>query len=70
MNFLKTTSYIIVLIGALNWGFIGSFNFDLVVFLFGKGSVLTNIVYNIVGLSAILSAILTISCNTGNNSAC
>ena len=34
-NFLKNTAYILVLVGALNWGSVGIFNFDLVGFLFG-----------------------------------
>lgn len=56
MNFLniaKWTMYTLVLIGALNWGLIGAFDFDLVSFLFGDMSSITRIIYTIVGLSAI-----------------
>lgn len=53
MNIIKLITYTIVLIGALNWGLIGAFNFDLVSFLFGNMSALSRIVYTIVGLCAI-----------------
>ncbi len=53
MNVFKWTTYALVLIGALNWGLIGAFNFDLVGFLFGEMSIASRIVYSIVGLSAI-----------------
>ena len=53
MNVVKYIMYALVLIGALNWGLIGAFNFDLVSFLFGDMTVLTRIIYTLVGLSAI-----------------
>ena len=37
-------------IGAVNWGLIGFFNFNLVAFLFGSMSWLSRIVYGLVGL--------------------
>ena len=42
-----------VLIGAINWGLIGFFRFDLVAFLFGNMSWLSRIVYGIVGISGL-----------------
>ena len=60
MNTLKWITYTIVLIGALNWGLVGAFNFDLVSFLFGDMSTLSRIVYTIVGLCAIGYFILSI----------
>ena len=54
MNILKLIAYSVVLIGALNWGLIGAFNFDLVAFLFGEMSTLTRIVYTLVGISSII----------------
>lgn len=53
MNIVKYIMYALVLIGALNWGLIGAFNFDLVSFLFGDMSILTRIIYVLVGLCAI-----------------
>lgn len=40
----------IAIIGAINWGLIGFFKFDLVAFLFGNLTVLSRIVYAIVGI--------------------
>lgn len=54
---LKTTSYILVLVGALNWGLVGLFNFDLVATIFGEMSTLSRMVYSLVGLCAIISPI-------------
>lgn len=48
-----TLSFVIV--GALNWLLIRLFNFDLVATLFGTMSLLSRIVYSLVGLSGIIS---------------
>lgn len=56
-NFFKYGSYVLVLIGALNWGLIGAFDFDLVSAIFGVDTLLTNLTYILVGLSAIVSFI-------------
>ncbi len=44
------TALTIAIIGAINWGLIGLFRFDLVAFLFGDMSWLSRIVYGLVGL--------------------
>ena len=61
-NFFKYTSYILVLIGALNWGLYGAFNFDLIAFLFGEMTLISRILYIIVGVSAIISMITAYIC--------
>lgn len=43
----------VVVIGAVNWGLIGFFRFDLVAWLFGSMSLLTRIIYAIVGLGGL-----------------
>lgn len=43
----------IVIIGAVNWGFIGFFGIDLVAWLFGNMSLLSRIVYAAVGISGL-----------------
>ena len=53
MNIFKWMMYSIVLIGALNWGLIGAFDFNLVSFLFGEMTTAARIIYSIVGLCAI-----------------
>lgn len=59
MHVLKIITYILVLIGALNWGLVGAFNIDLVALILGDMTVLSRIVYILVGLSAIIYAILS-----------
>lgn len=43
----------IAIIGAINWGLIGFFQFDLVAFLFGEMTLFSRIVYGIVGISGL-----------------
>lgn len=53
---MKVLNYIaltLVIIGALNWGLVGLFQFNLVAFLFGEGSWLSRIVYVLVGLAGL-----------------
>lgn len=59
-NFFKLVSYILVIVGALNWGLVGAFDFDLVAAIFGVDTLLTNITYILIGLSAITSLITVI----------
>jgi uncharacterized membrane protein YuzA (DUF378 family) len=55
MKMLYNIALTIVIIGALNWLLIGLFNFDLVATLFGSMSVLSRIIYSLVGLGGIIS---------------
>lgn len=57
MQIVKIISYILVLVGALNWGLVGFFNIDLVALIFGDMTVMSRIVYGLVGISAILYSI-------------
>ncbi len=43
----------LVVIGGLNWGLVGAFNFDLVATIFGEMSIISRIVYIVVGLAAV-----------------
>ena len=45
----------LVIIGALNWGLIGVFSFDLVAWLFGAMAVVTRVIYTLVALGGIWS---------------
>lgn len=47
---LDYTALILTIIGAINWGLIGFFKFNLVTFLFGDMSVISRIIYAIVGI--------------------
>lgn len=50
---LDATALTLSIIGAVNWGLIGLFKFDLVAFLFGSMTLLSRIIYTIVGICGI-----------------
>lgn len=51
---LDRLALIILIIGGLNWGSVGLFNFDLVSFIFGgSNQIITRIIFMLVGISAI-----------------
>lgn len=54
MKVIDTIALILIIIGAINWGLIGIFNFNLVDTLFGTMSVLSRIIYTLVGISGLL----------------
>jgi uncharacterized protein len=54
MKELEKIALILVIIGGLNWGLVGLFNFDLVAFIFGQMTLLSRIVYVLVGVSAVV----------------
>ena len=57
MKLVSKIAFLLVIIGALNWGLVGLFNLDLVALLFGAGSLLSRIVYILVGASAIYAVL-------------
>ena len=51
---MDTIALILSIIGSLNWGLVGIFQFDLDAWLFGgQGSVVSRIIYTVVGLAGI-----------------
>jgi uncharacterized membrane protein YuzA (DUF378 family) len=61
MKALNIITLLLVIVGGLNWGLVGAFNFDLVAALFGEGSALSRIVYVLVGLSALWQVVPLVS---------
>lgn len=55
METLQKIALIFTIIGALNWGLIGLLDFNLVTTIFGVDSVLTSIIYIIVGIAGIIN---------------
>ena len=59
MGPIDWVAFILVIIGGLNWGLVAfSSNYNLVDGLFGTGSVLSRIVYGLVGLSALVMIVM------------
>lgn len=56
MSTLQRIALVLTIIGALNWGLIGFFQFDLVAAIFGgQDAALARIVYGLVGLSGLIN---------------
>jgi uncharacterized membrane protein YuzA (DUF378 family) len=56
MKALNILAAVLVIVGALNWGLVGLFQFDLVAALFGGQSAgIARIVYSLVGIAGVLS---------------
>ena len=53
MKIIDKIALLLVIIGAINWGLIGIFHFNLVSTLFGVMSIISRIVYILVGISGI-----------------
>lgn len=66
MNALKLITQILVIVGALNWGLVGIFSFDLVAAIFGEMTTISRVVYALVGLSAVYQ-LATIKSFTANS---
>jgi uncharacterized membrane protein YuzA (DUF378 family) len=54
MRTLYRVALVLVLIGGLNWGLIGFFDYNLVDMLFGEGSAVARVIYALVGVSTLL----------------
>ncbi len=53
---MDTIALILSIIGCVNWGLVGIFQFDLVAWIFGgQGALLSRIIYTIVGLAGLWS---------------
>ena len=55
MKVLYYIALTLVIIGAINWVLIGLFNFDLVATIFGAMSVMSRIIYVLVGIAGLIS---------------
>ena len=53
MTLIDRIALILVVVGALNWGAIGLFSFDLVAFIGGQMSAFSRIIYSLVGLAGL-----------------
>lgn len=55
MNTLQKVCLVITIIGALNWGFIGLLDINIVEAIFGVESILPRIIYSLVGLTGLIN---------------
>lgn len=60
MKALNMVALILIIVGGLNWGLVGAFEFNLVDAIFGEGSALARVVYGLVGLAAVYKTGVTV----------
>jgi len=53
MGTVKWIAALLIVIGAINWGLVGLLDFNLITAIFQDGSLMTKIIYDLVGLSGI-----------------
>lgn len=58
MQTLQKVCLVLTIIGAINWGLVGLFDFNLVSTLFGVENVVTRIIYVLVGIAGIINIAL------------
>jgi uncharacterized membrane protein YuzA (DUF378 family) len=63
LSIIDWIAFILVVVGALNWGLVGFFNFNLVALILGDMTFLSRVVYGLVGISAIYMAIFAFKIN-------
>lgn len=55
METLQKTCLVITIIGAIVWGFIGLFDFNVVTALFGEESFFPRVIYTLVGITGLIN---------------
>jgi len=65
---MNIVALILMIVGALNWLLVGIFNFNLVSWIFGAGSVISVILYILVGLGGIWGIVMLVQSNVRKTS--
>lgn len=55
METIQKILLVVTIIGAVNWGLIGLFDFNLVDTIFGAGSLFSRVIYTLVGISGLIN---------------
>ncbi len=55
MQILQKVALVLTIIGAINWGLIGIFDFNLVDSIFGTASIISRIIYSLVGIAGLIN---------------
>lgn len=61
MKTFDVLAVILLIVGGLNWGLVGLFQFDLVAAIFGPMSALARIVYTVVGIAALYRLVVLLA---------
>lgn len=60
LNIVDIIALVLVVVGGVNWGLVGLVQLDVVAAVLGVGSMLSNIVYILVGLAAVYLAVVSV----------
>ena len=58
MKTIDTIALILIIIGAINWGLVGIFNFNLVDYIFGVNSIMSRIIYTVVAIAGLINIVI------------
>ena len=58
MNIVQKSCLFFTIVGAINWGLIGLFNFDLVASIFGSMTIVSRTIYTLVGIAGLINIML------------
>lgn len=61
LNAVDILALVLIIVGGLNWGLVGLFQFDLVATIFGEMSLISRVVYSLVGIAAVYQAVTLVS---------
>lgn len=53
LTLLDWIALVLVIVGGLYWGLIGFLNFDILIALFGRMSIISRVIYGLVGIAAV-----------------
>lgn len=67
---MNVVALILMIAGALNWGLIGFFDFNLVDAIFGVGSLLSRIIYALVGVAGLWGIVMLFQRNVRRMGSC
>lgn len=67
MKTLQRIALVLTIIGALNWGLIGFFDFNLVTALFGANNVVSRIIYSLIAIAGIINVGLFLRTRKGSS---
>ena len=53
MHIMRMIAYALVITGALVWGLVGFFNYNIIASIFGDATIFSRIIYSLVGISGV-----------------
>ena len=58
MKVIDNIALVLIIIGAINWGLVGIFNFNLVDYIFGVNSIMSRIIYTVVAIAGLINIVI------------